>query len=338
MTTFNIALSADAIPKMLKASQQQLGGQWQINRDELCWDIEQPFGLWQSRCIPVREGIDLVFNRADLQQSVSFVEELDQLSNWAIRFFLSGQSVQCLEGGNIELVNRPGTNMIGFMSGKLKTTTEYHAKQTVDVLTIVMKPEQFLALLPSELADMNFGQTVSRDRPDSKLLITVGQTTPAMLTVLQQIMACPHEGQLKLLYMESKALELIVMKLAQVQESALIPQFKYQIKADDIDRLHRAREILIQNLAHPPSLKGLAKQTEMNDFKLKRGFRQMFGTTVFGYLHQCRMEKAQMILERGNYSVAQVAQKVGYASPSQFSAAFKRRFGVTPRSYKGYCG
>ncbi|MEM9246458.1 MAG: hypothetical protein AAGA67_12055, partial [Cyanobacteria bacterium P01_F01_bin.153] len=74
MTTFNIALSTDAIPKMLKASQQQLGGQWQINRDELCWDIEQPFGLWQNRCIPVRDGIYLGFIRAELRQDVSFVE------------------------------------------------------------------------------------------------------------------------------------------------------------------------------------------------------------------------------------------------------------------------
>ncbi|MEM6502029.1 MAG: AraC family transcriptional regulator [Cyanobacteria bacterium P01_C01_bin.89] len=338
MTTFNIALSTDAIPKMLKASQQQLGGQWQINKDELCWDIEQPFGLWQNRCIPVRDGIYLGFIRAELRQDVSFVEELDQLSNWAIRFCLSGQSVQRLEGENLEIVGRPGMNMIGFASGKIQAKTTYAANQVVEILNVGIAPEQFKALLPPELAEMDFGQTIARDRPDSKLLVTVNQTTPAMLTVLQQIMTCPHEGQLKLLYMESKALELIVMKLAQVQESASIPQFKYQIKADDIERLHRAREILIQNLAHPPSLKALAQQTEMNDFKLKRGFRQMFGTTVFGYLHQCRMEKAQMILERGNYSVAQVAQKVGYASPSQFSAAFKRRFGVTPRSYKGYCG
>ncbi|MEM6426101.1 MAG: AraC family transcriptional regulator [Cyanobacteria bacterium P01_D01_bin.128] len=332
MTTLNIALSADSIPSMLQATQQQTGGRWRIEADELAWDLQQSFGVWQSRCLQVRDGLDLVLTRANLQEAVTFVETFDKLSNWAIRFCLSGRAVQRLQGHNVEFSIRPGINLIGFMSGNLQTTTAYEANQAVEILTIGIQPGLFESLVLPDQKSLNFGQTASVKTAEAELQITANQTTPAMLTALHKIMTCPYEGNLKRLYLESQILELIVMKLAQMHQDKALMQFKF--KSDDVERLYRAREILMQNLACPPSLKELAHQVEMNDFKLKSGFQQVFCTTVFGYLHQCRMEKAQWLLEQGAASVAQVAQSVGYASPSQFSAAFKRKFGITPRAYK----
>ena len=334
MNTLKIALSADTIPTMMRASQQQTGGHCQLQADELLWNLQQPFGTWQSRCIQIRDGLDLVLTQADLQQEVTFVENIEQLSVCAIRFCLSGRSVQRLWGHNTEIVLRPGINLIGFMFGQIQTITDYPANQAVEILTIGIQPPLFETLFSSEQRHFNFGQTIDLQTPELEIQMTANQTTPAMLTVLHKIMNCPYQGNLKRLYLESKTLELIVMKLAQVQQSTSLSRTSFKLKADDVERLYRARDILICNLECPPSLNELAQQTEMNDFKLKRGFRQIFGTTVFGYLHQCRMEKAQWLLEQGFDSVAQVAQAVGYASPSQFSAAFKRQFGKTPRAYK----
>jgi AraC family transcriptional regulator, transcriptional activator of the genes for pyochelin and ferripyochelin receptors len=83
----------------------------------------------------------------------------------------------------------------------------------------------------------------------------------------------------------------------------------------------------------PPSLLTLARQVGLNDFKLKRGFRQVFGTTVFGYLHEHRMERARQLLEERRLNVTAVACTVGYANPSHFAGAFKRKFGVNPSAY-----
>ena len=95
-----------------------------------------------------------------------------------------------------------------------------------------------------------------------------------------------------------------------------------------------ARDILIRNLDDPPSLLSLAKQTGINSFKLKQGFRQVFNTTVFGYLYAYRMEEARRLLGLGELSVTQVAQTVGYSHPGKFAAAFKKKFGITPKALK----
>lgn len=77
----------------------------------------------------------------------------------------------------------------------------------------------------------------------------------------------------------------------------------------------------------------LAQTVGLNEFKLKNGFRQIFGTTVFKHLHNCRMEKARQLLEEGNYTVTQVAWTVGFANRGDFAAAFRRKFGVNPSIY-----
>ena len=147
-------------------------------------------------------------------------------------------------------------------------------------------------------------------------------------------MTCPYQGNVRQRYLESKTLELLALKLEQMRQPEVVSNNKISLKSDDIHRLYQARQILLTDIEHPPSLLELARQVGINDFKLKRGFRQIFGTTVFGCLYEHRMERAKQLLDTHHLKVAQIAQTVGYANPSQFSAAFKRKFGFSPKVYR----
>jgi AraC family transcriptional regulator, transcriptional activator of the genes for pyochelin and ferripyochelin receptors len=156
--------------------------------------------------------------------------------------------------------------------------------------------------------------------------------TVAMQAVMQQILNCPYMGMTQQIYLESKVWELVALHLEQMlnpPQKPLQPSFK----PDDIDRLHYAREILSQHLSDPPSLKGLARQVGLNEFTLKQGFRQVFGTTVFGCLHHYRMERARALLEAGTLNVSEVAREVGFANRGYFAAAFRKKFGTNPKAY-----
>jgi len=101
----------------------------------------------------------------------------------------------------------------------------------------------------------------------------------------------------------------------------------------DIDRIHAARDILIHNMETPPSLPELCRQTGLNEFKLKMGFRQVFGTSAFDLLRRHRMEKARLLLHGGRMNVNKTALAVGYSSAGYFAGAFKKQFGTTPGKY-----
>lgn len=168
---------------------------------------------------------------------------------------------------------------------------------------------------------------------DGSWFSEVNTITPAMRSPLEQIFHCPFQGRTKQMYLEGKCLELIALKLEQLKDIDKRTGLSCSLKPDDIDRIHLAKAILTDNPDNPPSLMELARQVSLNDYKLKVGFRQVFGTTVFGYLHQHRMEMARQLLKEQRMNVKEVAQTVGYANQSRFAAAFRKRFGMNPKAY-----
>lgn len=78
----------------------------------------------------------------------------------------------------------------------------------------------------------------------------------------------------------------------------------------------------------------LARQAGLNECTLKREFRQVFGKTVFSYLHDYRLEQARQLLEMEDMTTAQVSQMVGFANRGYFAAVFRERFGLNPKDYR----
>lgn len=178
--------------------------------------------------------------------------------------------------------------------------------------------------LPPALMQMLVGQS---ERP----FLDPIAITPAMQTALWQMLQCPYQGLTRSLYLEAKSIELIALYIESFQtESSLRPP----VSRDDRDRLQFAREILLQRLADPPSLVELARLVGLNDYKLKAGFRQVFGTTVFGYLRQQRLEQARQLLQAQEISVTEAAAAVGYSSQGHFAAAFRKQFGINPKDLR----
>ncbi|STQ45969.1 Bacillibactin transport regulator [Ewingella americana] len=87
-------------------------------------------------------------------------------------------------------------------------------------------------------------------------------------------------------------------------------------------------------MLNPPTLAELALSVGMNTRKLTVGFRRLFGESVFEYLQSLRLETAWQMLTAGDVSVSTAAYQVGY-SPAHFSVAFRKKFGVSPKSLRG---
>jgi len=159
----------------------------------------------------------------------------------------------------------------------------------------------------------------------------VGKITLPMQTALQQMLNVPYQGMIQKMYLEGKVLELLALQFAQLIDGEGDKQPLINLKAGDVEKIYHARDILTKNYDHPLSLIDLAKKVGINDNKLKYGFREVFGTTVFGYLRDYRLEIARKLLQEQKQNVRTVVNTVGYANQSHFAAAFKRKFGITPQ-------
>jgi AraC-like DNA-binding protein len=155
--------------------------------------------------------------------------------------------------------------------------------------------------------------------------------TPALSRLLDELLYSDARGGSRQLLLEAKGLELlaILMDELTLASLALAP-----LGPADVERLERARRVLLARMACPPALPELAREVGLNEFKLKSGFRELFGTSVFGYLRAERMERARRLLAEGRLNVSEVAGRVGYANPSKFASAFRKHFGVPPSAVR----
>lgn len=208
-----------------------------------------------------------------------------------------------------------------------------HANQHHQWVSVHIEPDVFQSFVGDASGHVPVVLQHLIGDPSQAYYVRPGRTTPAMHVALQQILQCPYHGWMKRLFLESKVLELMTLLLAHEVEVQQGKQPVAHLKPDDVDRLHQAKAILQQNLEHPPSMMQLARQVGLNECTLKRGFRQMFDTTVFGYLRQYRMEQARSLLMQGRMNVGEAAKAVGYTSPSRFAAVFRKTFGVNPKAF-----
>jgi AraC family transcriptional activator of pyochelin receptor len=132
------------------------------------------------------------------------------------------------------------------------------------------------------------------------------------------------------LYYESRVLELLAWQCEGLSNDTCSKVVA--LPKSDIEKLHYAREILTRCLDRPPTLSALALMVGLNEYKLKRYFQELFQTSVYGYVSQARLAQArEMIMEREK-NISTIAYELGYAHPQHFHRAFKKQFGVTPRS------
>jgi AraC-like DNA-binding protein len=133
-------------------------------------------------------------------------------------------------------------------------------------------------------------------------------------------------------YLEALAMQLLCHTVTEL--SGCEVHAHTSIPPRDLKRIHEARDHLAQHYASPPTIPQLARVVGMNQTKLKAGFKQTFQQTIYAYILQRRMEATAQLLAEREFSVAEIAYRVGYEYPANFSCAFKRYYGCSPRQWK----
>jgi AraC-like DNA-binding protein len=198
------------------------------------------------------------------------------------------------------------------------------------IVDITMSPDRLKLFFPDDAGDLPPELDFLAQENDWQTLI-FPKTTAAIQRTVQEIVNCPYQGFEKRLYLQGKVHELIGLQLATVLRDRSRLPTPQPLKPATVATVHYARDLLLTRLEQPPSLSELAQQVGMSDRTLQRNFRKVFGTTVFSYLTQHRMSQAEQLLREGKITVAEVANRLGYAHLGCFAKAFKQQFGITPR-------
>lgn len=155
--------------------------------------------------------------------------------------------------------------------------------------------------------------------------------TPAMSLIIDGILHFKGIGPMRNLLIQSKILELLALQLEQFKNADIV---KNDIPRTDAEKLHVLKNYLDSHCLADHSLASLSRYCGLNEFKVKKGFKQLFNTTVFDYLRCQRMEYAAQLLRDQSLLIEEVALLVGYEHSHHFAVAFKKHTGLLPSQFK----
>lgn len=196
------------------------------------------------------------------------------------------------------------------------------------MVSVVMTIRKFHSLFSDEASYIPFLDGENKE----KKYYAQEAVSPAIAVVLSQMINYNLHPTIKKLYVKGKVYELISLYFNKSSD-ADVEQCPFLVDEDNVKRIRRAKEIVLANMAEPPSLTDLANEVGLSLKRLKEGFKQIYGDSVYSFLFDYKMEYARRLLDSGQYNVNEIGLRIGYSTSSHFIAAFRKKYGTTPKKY-----
>lgn len=152
-----------------------------------------------------------------------------------------------------------------------------------------------------------------------------------LLVELNQLFNVQLSSNANRLYYQGKILELLALYFSEKKPD--MENCPFLRDQEILRKIKQVKDHILKHIETPLSLKELARWAALNEYQLKAGFKEIYGNTVHGYLSDHKLDNARVLLDTKKYQVAEAAYQIGYTNPSHFIAAFKKKFGVTPKKY-----
>ncbi|MEZ4883567.1 MAG: AraC family transcriptional regulator [Chitinophagales bacterium] len=306
---------------------------YNIDCDEAILKLPEKMGEGEIRAVHFNDGVKLLTFNCTLYEMMSIEYENSECVPLRLIYCSLGEVVHSMgENGQYQL----NTYMGSIACAKCDEVERFRFPSNIPLLITIIQidrakyinkiecnlpdlPEQFSKLLSDVDGEVSFLHQSNYSYVISESLDTMNQ--------------CEHTGMVRRIFLESKTLEVLSMQINQYDDDMNFEGKRVLLKQYDVDKIVKARDILVEDIQDSPKITDLARLAGINQQKLKQGFKLVFGTTINRYLRNYRMSKAKILLLEGSFNIGEISEKVGYSNASHFSKCFKEKYGVQPKEY-----
>ncbi len=244
-------------------------------------------------------------------------------------FCLKGQTNFIFNDGNYTFQVREDHSMLLYNPQKA-LPIDVELSSDTWMVSVLISITKFHSLFSSDADHISF---LSPENKTRKYYDNLPFSSP-IAVVLSQILQAKVHDSMKSLYFKGKVYELLSLYFNK-NEDPSIEQCPFLVDEENVQKIRNAKKIILERMTDPPSLEQLAIEIGLSLKKLKDGFKQLYGDTVFSYLLDHKMNEARRMLDSQKYNVNEVGLRLGYSTGSHFIAAFKKKYGTTPKKYLG---
>jgi AraC-like DNA-binding protein len=201
--------------------------------------------------------------------------------------------------------------------------------ESIDVLSFSFKPSYLTQFTKGKKTSSVSDEVLSFTHTNSfsKVLPLCGKTRLTIEALLNHT----YTDSLENIFINAQTQILLLYSMdCMLGEKEEVFNCKFLANEADREKIIKSREVLLQHIGEPLTIKELSRKVAINECYLKKGFKELFGTTIFDFYQSQRMEHAKYLLYDKGLSVTEVSSSLGYSSISHFSTAFKKHTGIKP--------
>lgn len=263
-----------------------------------------------------------LFNKETI---ISFTEEFEAIK---MHFILSGSSK--ITTNNKTYKFEVKQHNISYQP-KTQNKWQWQSSNQLQLFEITIKLDFFEKYTPKDNPYFKLFMEAIDKKEINRLSQQNLVITQEMETIINNITQCKREGYYKEMYIESKIIELLLLQIEQLCCNKC--QINYNIKEADIQKMNKVKDIILKDVKQNFLLKRLANEVGTNEFTLKKNFKTVFGTSVFKYINEAKMQKAKSLIAEQNLTITHIAELVGYKNATHFTTAFKKKYGIVPSKF-----
>lgn len=288
--------------------------------------IPDKLGKGKIRRMKIKKGLEIVISDIELAKDLTVYVEAN-CKYLEINYCLSGKTTYEMNDQQFKIWEPKGHV---YYSDHTKAQWKLKANVRSHTVEIRISPERLFGYFENEKDKKRIREMLEKQKGH----MTSYQISPLIKKCIFEILQCPYRGTIKNFYFEAKVMELITLFFQ--EETFCLRHSNHSLENEEIKKLKKSRDIIMKRLDDPYSIKELAKRVGLNEFQLKKGFRQLYGTTIFSLIRSQRMEKAAWLMKMKGYNVSETASSIGYSNFSNFTVAFRKYFGCNPSEYLKY--
>ena len=287
---------------------------------------EKSIAIGTTQDFIVDEGVIVLKISNDLDNNRDFNYDIDK-NHIQFHFCLKGSCKFLFNNGSYSFPVENGSSIMLY-----NPQQELPINASLDsgslVLSVLISIKKFHGLFSKQADQISF---LNQENIGNKFYKEKKMGPMISVVLNQMIQQSLHESTYKL-YLRAKVFELMSLYFNKDKEMD-IEQCPFLVDDKNIKKIRLAKDIIISRMIEPPTLNDLANEVEISLKKLKQGFKQVYGASVYVFLLDYKMQVSKRLLSSGNYNVNEVALRVGYSTATHFINAFKKKFGTTPKKY-----
>ncbi|WP_124979304.1 AraC family transcriptional regulator [Nonlabens xiamenensis] len=273
----------------------------------------------------IEDGFHVIRIKNEGKEPIPFLHEIDS-SFLQFHFCLKGLVQLAFNEGSYKLDLREQNSYLLYNPSR-DLPIDLQLAPGSWFISLLVSIKKFHSLFSPDAQHVSF---LSPENKDKKYYVD-GKISPSMAVALHQLMNYNLNDTIKQLYFKGKSYELLSLYFN--TEEANVDACPFLADEENMRKIKHAKEIIIERMTDLPSLNDLALEIGLSLKKLKEGFKEVYGDTVYGFALDHKMDYARQLLDSGQHNVNEVGLKVGYSTASHFISAFKKKYGTTPKKY-----